>query len=156
MTSNTLQDGREQLEKTVSHLCTGFIYPPLLLHWSSLKSLMHIVDLYTLGRPFVVLGWSSPAHFCLDVTTAAAGLTWQSQVNGVLWGRKRLDSLCLSLERRRKRTERVVMVSGWWDERQMVFAGRGRWPSSSGLSMSLSRHCGSLTCSTCHNGSLPF
>lgn len=106
------------------------------------------------------------SHHCPGVIISSTLLPWcyhcsswfdmavTGQWGPVRW--KTLESfISLPWEGWIKREERVV-VSGWWDERQMVFAGRGRWPSSSGLPGSLSRHFGSLTCSTCHNGSLPF
>ncbi len=116
---------------------------------------------------FIYIG---PSRRCPGVIISSTLLAWcyhssswfdmavTGQWGPVRW--KTLDSLYLSLERDSERPqtreEWVVMVSGWWDERQMVFAGRGRWPSSSGLLVSLSRHCGSLTCSACQDGSLTF
>lgn len=137
--------------------------PVYWIHLSSSFSWLIFTEAADAHHGFIYIG---PSRRCPGVIISSTLLPWcyhcsswfdmavTGQWGPVRW--KRLDSLYLSLETWRKREERVVMVSGWWDERQMVFAGRGRWPSNSGLSMSLSRHCSSLTCSTCHNGSLPF
>lgn len=124
------------------HLCTGSIFPTLLLDWSSLQPLMHIIDWYTyIGLCAMSLSCSDHLYHTVPLSWC---LRWQSQVSGKAW----TVYICPLGEKR----EWCWWMSGWRDERQMVFAF---WRSRSGVLVSLNRHRGSMTCSDYQNGSLP-
>lgn len=129
------------------HLYIGSIFPSL--HWCTSWIYVHWA--------VPSLPWGDHLQHTCALMLALQQLVWYGSHRSM--GSCEVENagqfISLPWARWIKREERVV-VSGWWDERQMVFAGRGHWPSSSGLPGSLSRHFSSLTCSACHNGLLPF